>query len=70
MKIYTDTERLDAFIAYSRCFRYSEMPSMDGRWPAWICWTPSKGSKVYKNLRDAIDDLITDIKNTNDKQAN
>ena len=67
---YTDTERLDTFIKHNKYFRYSETPSMDGKWPAWICWTPSNGSKVYKNLRDAIDNLITDIKNINDKQTN
>jgi len=64
---YTDTERLDTFIEHNEFFRYSATPSMCGKYPAWSCYTPSKGTKLYKNLRDAIDDLITDIKNTNDK---
>ena len=58
---FTDTERLDAFIEHNKYFRYSSHPTMCGRYPCWICWIPSKGTTEYKNVREALDDLLTDL---------
>ena len=59
---YTDTERLNVFIEHSVWFRYSSHPSMDGKYPCWVCWIPSKGKTEYKDLRDGLDQVITDIR--------
>jgi hypothetical protein len=64
---YTDTERLDVFIEHSDWFRYASHPTMDGKYPCWICWTPSKGETHYKDLRDALDQVLTDIKEIEEK---
>lgn len=51
----TDTMRLNFFEKNQQWFRYSSHPSMDGKYPCWIVWTPKYGTTQRKTLREAID---------------
>jgi hypothetical protein len=50
-----DTVRLDWFEMNSSLFRYSSHPTMDGKYPCWVVWTPKEGTTTRKTLREAID---------------
>ena len=51
----TDEARLTFFDQNESWFHYSSHPTMCGRYPCWIVWTPKYGRTERKTLRKAID---------------